>query len=344
MKKKLFCLFLCMLLTLPCCLADSTVFTSEERTGCENTSKSYDRFYASGETGVLIPGLKQDLVPQGITYMESLDQFLFAGYSSVSGNRSALIAVDAKTGEITKQVLLNTVTGDPYTGHAGGVCVTEKDIYVSNAHMLYRISLNTFYALPEIAECAFEEQIPVPVNSSYCSYSDGILFVGEFEYGSDYKTDKSHKIKTADGNVKAWTCGYYLGEDGFAGKKSAEGTPIPDFILATPERIQGIALLDGNVYISQSYGRRNSSLIMRFDGLINQEPDGETAFGGESIPVWYLDKNHRTDSLLCPPMTECLCSSQGSVYVLFESAANTYRKEGNASSNPMDRIFRLTGF
>ncbi|MBO2516238.1 MAG: hypothetical protein CW338_03035 [Clostridiales bacterium] len=348
MTRKILCLLcvMALLLSVPACAADrNVVFTAQERTGCENTSRSYDAFYAAGECGVLIPGLKEDLVPQGITYLESEDWLIFAGYSSNKGEYSALICADASSGEIRKQVLLETVQGEPYTGHAGGVCVTEKDVYVSNAHKLYRLSLETLLALPERAVCPFEEEIGVPVNSSYCSYSDGILWVGEFEYSTDYRTDSSHKIKTGEGTFKAWTCGYYLDAEGGLGSTPRSGSDlIPDIILSTPEKIQGITVLNGSVYISRSYGRRASSSLMRFDGLLEKPADAAVTYGGREIPVWYLDKGNRSAIIVAPPMTESLCNMKGKVIVLFESAANTYRRVDNASENPMDRVFCLSGW
>ena len=60
----------------------------------------------------------------------------------------ALLSVSRATGELLKQVKLNNVDGSKYTGHAGGVCATETDIYVSNTHKLFRISLEKYEALP----------------------------------------------------------------------------------------------------------------------------------------------------------------------------------------------------
>ena len=45
-------------------------------TDCAKTSAQYDRFYESGELGIVIPGLREGLVPQGITYLPEEDQYL----------------------------------------------------------------------------------------------------------------------------------------------------------------------------------------------------------------------------------------------------------------------------
>ena len=315
--------------------ADTPRYTVTSVTDCAQTDAMYDRFYRSGELSLLIPGLTEGLIPQGIAWMPEEDWLLFAGYRTDKG-ASALVAVDRKTGDITREASLRYAEGSVYDGHAGGVCVTGDDIYLSNAHMLYRIPKSAFLALPASGECRFEEEIPVPVNSSYCCYAEGVLWVGEFQYTGDYPTDRSHYIRTADGMQKAWTCGYVMaGRDNF---------DAPDYILSMTERIQGITTLDGVIYLSQSYGRRNSSAIYRYADVHDDSPDTYVEIGGEKVPLWILDSNRLEAALICPPMTECLCTVPEGICVLFESAAEKYMDPGNASVNPMDRVFLLTSF
>ena len=62
------------------------------------------------------------------------------------------------------------------------------------------------------------------------------------------------------------------------------------------------------------------------------------------IPLWILDSSSRIGAMLCPPMTECLCTVEDTVYVLFESASEPYMNPSNPSVNPMDRIFLMRDF
>ena len=333
--KKVLCALLALLTLLACSCTAETVYTCASVTDAEASAAAYARFSEAGELSVVIPGLKEGFVPQGITYLPDDDALLFAGYSGGSEN-SALLAVNRETGEMIKQVRLNNADGSKYTGHAGGVCATETDIYVSNDHKLFRISLDTYRKLPASASCAFEEEIPVPVNSSYCSYADGVLWVGEFQYGGDYPTDASHRVSTADGLQRAWTCGYVMRE--------GQDFSAPDYILSMTERIQGMTVLNGKIYLSQSYGRRNDSVLYRYAAVLNEEPDCTIDVNGKSVPLWILDSTCREDALLCPPMTECLCTIREEIYVAFESAAKTYMNPSNPSVHPMDRVFKLKGF
>ena len=332
MKKLLFVLLAALaLICLPA--AAEVEYTVTSVTDCAQTESRYDRFYQRGEASVVVPGLAEGLVPQGICFLPAEDWLLFAGYRSDQGN-SALIAVDRQTGEITRQAVLQYADGRDYNGHAGGVCATETDIYISNAHKLYRISLDAFRGLPGSGACRFEEEIPVPVNSSYCCYAEGVLWVGEFQYGGDYKTDASHYVKTADGLQRAWTCGYVMDEN--------QDFSRPDYILSTPERIQGVTTVEGHIFLSQSYGRRADSAIYKYENPLEREPDGAADLDGESVPLWNLDSACREDVLICPPMSECLCAVDGQIYVLFESAAQTYMNPSNPSANPLDRVFLLS--
>lgn len=330
MKRLLLCLAAALLLA-RCALAEEAPrYTVTSVVDCAQSVAAYDAFSQSGELSVLIPGLAEGLIPQGIAWMPEQDWLLFAGYRADKG-ASALLAVDRQTGALVRQAALHYGDGRLYSGHAGGVCVTESDIFLSNAHTLYRISKAAFLALPAAAECRFEEEIPVPVNASYCCYAEGVLWVGEFQYGSEYPTDRSHSVRTADGTQKAWTCGYKMAED--------QTFEAPDFVLSVPERVQGITTRAGRIYLSQSYGRRNSSLLMRYADVLQNAPDGEVALGGRQVPLWILDSAVREAALRCPPMSECLCDVPEGVCVLFESAADKYRSGKNPSLHPMDRVF-----
>ena len=315
--------------------AEGFVYTATSVTDCAQTDAAYDRFYQSGELSVLIPGLAEGIVPQGISYMPEENWLLFAGYRADKEN-SALIAVDLATGEVVKEAILHYANGSDYNGHAGGVCVTEQDIYLSNAHMLYRIPLSDFRALPASGSCRFVQEIPVPVNASFCCYSEGVLWVGEFQYTGDYPTDASHRVRSADGLQRAWTCGYVM--------KEGQDFSLPDYVLSTTERIQGITTVNGIIYLSQSYGRRANSMIYRYENVLERPADGTVELEGGQAPLWILDSKVRQAALICPPMTECLCTVDGKVLVLFESAAQTYMDPSNPSVNPMDRVFRLTEF
>ena len=300
----------------------------------------YSVFANSGEHSLLIPGLKEGWVPQGITWLPVQNWFLFSGYHS-DGRPSSLIAVDAQSNKIVKVVRLRNVNGSYYTGHAGGVCATEKDIYVANNHRLYRLSMDTFLNLPAEAACAFEQEIGVPNNASYCSYSNGMLWVGEFQYGISYATDPSHHLKLGREKSQAWLCGYKLDNGVISTRALSSFNAVPDVIFATTERIQGMAVYQDKVWLSQSYGCANPSSLLSYAYPCGNDPDMYVTVGGTEVPVWFLVRSRIAGVMICPPMSECLCTAGNGMYILFESGAEKYMDPSNQSYSPMDRIFRI---
>ena len=343
--KKLLALWAAFCLLLCTASADTFTYTQESVTDCANTSIKYNAFYDAGELSLLVPGLKQSIVPQGVSYLAEKNWVIIAGYSSADKTNSVLFAVDLATGEMVRETRLQYADGSVYAGHAGGVAVTEKNIFISNNAHLYRISLEKYLALADADYCSFDEEIPVPSRSSYCAYADGVLWVGEFQYDTSYKTDRSHWYKNEDGRYKAWLIGYEL-DDTRPGelKASAFGgeTATPDYIISTTERIQGMTMCDNQFFLSQSYGRRNSSMLLRYQNVLEGEPRETVELNGTQVPLWCLNSTVQAGLLVMPPMSECLVTIDGSIYVLFESGADTYMDPGNPSANPIDRLFRLT--
>ncbi|MBR3929684.1 MAG: hypothetical protein IKJ65_11860 [Clostridia bacterium] len=345
MMKKLLSLILAACILNAYALAEGFTYSQQSVTDSAKTMSRYDAFYDSGEMSFLIPGLKEHFVPQGVSYLPEKNWFIFSGYSGMEYN-SPILAVDAESGLLVKEVMLEYQDGSPYIGHAGGVAVTEKNIFIANSGYLWRISLEKFLSLPESSECAFEEIIPIPSRASYCSYADGILWVGEFQY-SGYPTDESHYMQTEDGEHKAWMIGYELDETQDCELKESSrvgALAVPDYILTTTNRIQGMTVKDGNIYLSQSYGRKNASAMLKYASPLNEEPSDYAEVQGMQVPVWSLTSSKLEEMLTMPPASENLVTVDGAVYVLFETAASIYMVGGNRSSNPIDRLFCMTGF
>lgn len=356
--KKLLSLLLILCLFTPCAIAgweNEPYYFVSSVTNCYYNDKAYTDFYNAGEFSVIIPGCSQDFVPQGISYYAPQDLIIFSGYSSF-GLPSSLMAVDRSTNQLVKQIFLALPNGEEYTGHAGGVCVTGKNIYVSDDDRLYRMSLATFLGADNACLYNFEEVISVPCTASFCQYNNGILWVGEFERTTSnakekqYRTDASHHIQTVGGENTGWILGYQLTgatENEFAPGSITKNGAIPNYILSTTDRIQGFTISNGMIYLSQSYGRKNDSTIYRHRNVLNEKAHVTANVYGAKVPVWILNKGTETASLTCPPMTEGLCTINDKVYISFESAAPKYRiplDNGKPAKNPVDRIFQLNTF
>lgn len=309
-------------------------YTSQRSIG--HVSK-YPAFARMVTSSVTIPGLSEGFVPQGICRVPGCDWLLFSGYQDDGIQPSPLIAVDAKTGVIVRQARLRNVDGTVFNLHSGGVTATEKTIYVSVANKLFAMPVETFVGLPtdRLVDCSFTHEIAVPCRASYCGIADGVLWVGEFEYGNKFQTDPDHH-STVDGEkLTGWICGYDLcsGEP----REPAEGIAIPDYVLRTTDRIQGMTILDGRIWLSQSYGRLDDSHLLVYDDPRGGSPDDQIGFGERKVPAWNLSKRVRVKVFEAPPMTENLCVDDGTILVVFESGA----KKFPGAERPMDRAYRI---
>ena len=213
--KRLLAALLLISLFIPSALAG---FGDEPNHSCvsvvnsEKNVAKYKKFAKAGELSILIPALDDMFVPQGMTYYAPENLMFFTGYYG-EGYSSTLFAVDMATNEVVKEILLAEVDGSIYDGHAGGVAVTGKNIYISDNNRLYRLPLSDFHNAAPMDVLGFAEAIPVPCEASYCQINNGVLWVGEFYYKNEkkYHTDPSHEVKSEKGTqYNAWLLGYKL--------------------------------------------------------------------------------------------------------------------------------------
>ena len=88
-------------------------------------------FLSKAEPGLVIPGLAENLIPQGMDQCDETGILYISGYYTTDGKSSAILAVDTATGELTAEYLLLNADGTPFDGHVGGVAVSEDTLYVS---------------------------------------------------------------------------------------------------------------------------------------------------------------------------------------------------------------------
>ena len=301
---------------------------------CTDTipQKIYSAFFKkAAKTDITVPGLPEYFVPQGMDMWDEEGVLIISGYFNPTDKYqySVLFAVDAESGEYVGEWKLYEKNGSPHSGHDGGVAVTETDIYLSTSSTLFRISLENVRNVGNHGNLTFDETIGVPVRASYCNYSCGILWVGEFSLqGNSSYTITGHDYS---GN-HAWTVGYRLGEDGKIGSS-------PDIVISTPEKIQGFTMLeDGRIFMTCSYGRTNDSTVyITKSALLEGESASTVKISGKNVPIYYT-KSYETVNAI--PMTEGCTARGGTAYILFESGAYYYRDaSSNKAKYPTDKIW-----
>jgi len=306
--------------------------------GAVGISSCYSDFAKVANASFIVPGLEEGLVPQGLAWLPQRNWFLVSGYHS-DKSPSVIVAVDPTGGKIARHAHLRNPGGTAYTGHAGGVAATAGTIVVSGGDRLHSLPLPAFLEESNGAVCTFTREITVPNRASYCFCGDDVFWVGEFRHQTNYPTDESHCMELDGEKFQTWLCGYKL-RNGELPLTRQGNLPPPDYILETPDDVQGASVSDGIVWLSCSYGRTNDSRLLAFDVSFRDAPDGHFEVDGAEVPVWFLGKKRQIASMTAPPMSENLCCVGNDVYVLFESGAKEKRGKCG-TTRPVDRCFRF---
>lgn len=294
---------------------------------------AYEDFLAQSKKLFLIPGLKQVLTPQGIAVSPTTGRTYISAYS-VDTIPSVVIVTEPDTNVLVAEYHLYNADGTPMTSHVGGIAVTDTHLYVSDkmdSDGSYQIASIPLSELPNSGahDITVAETIPMAMSPSMMNYSSGYLWVGNFYHPkADYNLSPNMDYTTLAADGSEYGC-YILGFDMTQGHSrliGADPYPMPDVILAAPNRIQGITLSDtGSVVLSQSYGRANDSTLLIYQLNSGELPDLELTLNGQSIPAYLLDDHRLAKSINSIPMSEGLATTpDGQILVLYESGAIRY--------------------
>ena len=310
----------------------------------EISYNDYNDFLAKCEKSYLVPALVEKMVPQGMDIWEERGWLMISGYfdDATTSDCSVLLAVDMETGAYVGEYYITNTDGTPHTSHAGGVAITEKNIYISSNYHLYRIPLEEVLNAGQCGKITIADAFEVPVRSSFCNYSEGYLWVGDFQYGNSYPTKKYQNMKNRDGLMYcAWTVGYELDdttENGIKASAMVDGSyATPDIIFSMTEKIQGFAVVGNKVALSQSYGRTAPASILLYENPIGTEAHKTTKVNGVEVPTYFLDKQQLSSFVIAPPMSEGLAAMDGKLYILFESGADKYANDGG--KDPTENVW-----
>lgn len=296
--------------------------------------EKYRFFEYAKDSGIVVPGLRQNFVPQGIACWEEQNRFFISGYFMPQAGSwtAALLAMDGETGDLVGEYRLIDEGGKECGGHFSGVAISNEDLYVTGDLCLYRVPLTAFLQTGSSSSVAVAETIPLEIIPGSCNYSHNTLWVCEHVRSGTHP----RRVGNTDPGVEGgWMIGYKINHD---------GTLKPDCVFSVPDKIQGITvLIDGRVVLSRSYGRKTPSQIFVFQDPRQHAPDRFVSVAGRTVPLWQLEEGERDLELSAPPMAEGCCAVGQGVYVIFESAAYYYRaySPGNTAVDPTDKIWRF---
>lgn len=301
------CLSLIMLFSMASCAKQS----EEER---------FSEFLNVAIKGIEIPGCDIGFVPQGICYDNITDTYLISGYMS-DDTISPLYVIDNKT-EKVKKITLSNSDGSDYMGHAGGVATDGKNVWISSGSKVRQTSLTKILEASDGAQVGIEVEFPSFNNASFIFSDDTHLYVGEFFETFSYKTDKEHKLKTPSGEThRAIVCAFEIDSNSNGGVKSK----TPTKVLSIREKVQGFAVLNGEIICATSYGSKNDSQLFYYEDVTKQPADSTFKIDGNDVPLWYVDNDSLKTTLNCPPMVEGIDVVDNKICILFESNSTKYR-------------------
>lgn len=272
-------------------------------------TKSYDFSKKSYNTAT-------QMTPQGLTVAHKY--ILITAYDGEHRHASVIYVLDKKTGKYLKTI---QVKGKP---HLGGITYDPrgKNVWItgsigkSSALMAFPLSSVKSYNEKLHVPIAYTHRISIPTleRASTVTYYDNQLFVGFFNmYGrgrvASYTISRSGKNRNSITNNEI---------------KSVTGTVSwsdPSGITSMDKQVQGIAIADGKIFISQSYGSGSSKLYIFPSTALNA-----------------LDEKNAELIIEMPPYLEQITAYKGQLLCIFESGSQKYAKPDIVV---MDRILSV---
>ncbi len=291
---------------------------------------------------VIIPGLFQGMVPQGKAYIKTHRLLVISNYMYTK-QTAALTFVSMEDKALKKVLRVYNNDGSPHLDHMGGLSATGKHLWIASGDDFYRVPLEEIIAAEKEDALFLGAPLTTEVACSFATASEGTLYIGEFRTrGRRYATKPSHAYSVACGGRNyALMAGFHLDEDTGNIKDAMRdaATAYPSFFISIPDKVQGAAFTREHAILSRSYGRKNNSRLSVYRIPFHRKPkDYFTLENGTDVPVWHLDCRNHLRTIDAPPMTEGIVMVEEALAVLFESAADKYRR---TSRFPQDRIHFL---
>lgn len=282
-------------------------------------------YYVISDKEFKIPGISQGLVPQGFDYLESNGTFFVGGYRS-NGGASAIYKVEQRTRRATGFTYLADSEGNYLNVHVGGIALYDRYMFVTgdDANILVFNALdfinagegNTAKLLGKIStKFGDDELIP-----AWIHFTNDRMIVGEFYREPNYKTPDTHIFKGSSGDENHAIALCYAFTHDYKDNFGIESKPSEAYSL--PGLVQGLAVHEGKIWISQSWGTSKSTIAcydLSKAGLSTTMKTGDL-----ELPVYSLDRSSLVTYIYAPPMSEEIVIANGRLYVMNESASNKY--------------------
>ena len=261
------------------------------------------RGYYAAETAICRnPGLNDGFVCQGIAAADEADVILVSGY--MKEDQPSRIYVTT-TDSSSRHVKLYR-SGEPFTGHAGGIAVSGDTVYLASESRIYSFPLSDVLNAENGQNVDIGTGTGVNNKASFLYSDDEYLYVGSFTRTESDRTAE-HVFETAEGTHYAICSVYPVGD-----------LSAPVRIYSIRDLVQGICFTpDGKIVMSTSYGLRDSVYY-----IYSRDEAVDSGMTLDGAPVYLLEQT--IGEIKGPAMAEGLDYFRGKVITLTESASDKY--------------------
>lgn len=276
---------------------------------------------------IAIPGLKEtctlpsnkseeievctSMTPQGLAVAE--DYLLISAYCHTHQHNSVVYVLDKNTHEFIKEIVL------PGKIHAGGLAYDTKHhmIWVATSHKgraaaaafsMKNLKVYNLETQKKPIAYTFNYELYSLERDSFMSYADGYLYIGHYSQSENSVVQK-FRIGVNGGLTTSSGSALGLNKD----------IALPEDIKKIPKKIQGFAVYEDKVILTQSYGIMTSQLLVH----------------NYNDVMYRTKKKYTLNKITLPQKLEQIYIDGENLYILFESAAYAY------SAQPLPKVDRI---
>lgn len=282
-------------------------------------------YYRASKKAFAIPGLSDNMVPQGLDYNESEDLYLVCGYQK-DGSPSRIYLIGKQSGKSKGYVVMGDQNGNGMAIHAGGLAYNGKYLYVGGNEEPFVYVFN----LSDVLSAGNGETVKTlgrfdtkygdyEIRADFMCFADGKFYVGEYFRDPNFLTPDTHKVTGPSGETNRALMFCYRVSDS---DDSAFGLdPVASEVYSLPDKAQGVVIHDNKVWISMSYGTETSTIAC-YDVFGKSAGVFDPSAG--DAQVYVLDGSTMVSEIKAPPMAEEIIFVDGKMLIMSESASNLY--------------------
>lgn len=255
--------------------------------------------------GFDVQGITNKYTPQGLAYSKLYNVALQTSYNK-DGLVSMLYVTDLSTNKLIKSLKIINSDGTEDIKHVGGITTDDNKIWITND---YTVDILDLYEVITTQEDSIRirESYKLINRGDFVYYDDGILWVGDFYLKFIYDCPDDTPL----------LLGYILDSD--------FSYDNPDYAIKLPMMVQGMARdNEGNFIFTDSYTNLIFSKLSIYSNVLKKGEASTYTINGKKVPYYKFGISNLVKVYQLPPMAEGLFLKENELYIVFESASDTY--------------------